>query len=48
MKGEIIMKKYKEKMVWCKELGIYLLPKQRDKSKMIWDKELGIYKLPKI
>ncbi len=42
------MKKSKEEMVWCKELGIYLLRKQRDKSKMIWDKELGIYKLPKI
>ncbi|WP_263624140.1 hypothetical protein [Cytobacillus kochii] len=37
----------KEKMIWSKELGIYLLPKQPNKNDMVWDKELGIYKLSK-
>lgn len=37
----------KEKMIWNKKLGIYMLPKQRNKKDMIWVKELGIYLLPK-
>lgn len=41
------MKNRKNEMVWNKELGIYLLPRQKEKDKMIWDKNLGIYKLPK-
>lgn len=38
--------KDKNKMIWSKELGVYLLPKDK-KKEMVWDKDLGIYKLPK-
>jgi hypothetical protein len=38
--------KDKNKMIWNKELGIYLLPRDK-KNEMVWDKELGIYKIPK-